>query len=339
MKKSIFIFPLLVLLYSCTTQQNDSSKADEVVVVQDPLSAWNDASTKQSIISYVNAVTDSASADFVPVADRIAVFDNDGTLWCEQPAYTQLIFVLDRIREMAPSHPEWSKQQPFKAAIEGDLDGLAESGMEGLMTLLMHTHSGVTTDEFKEIVESWMKNAKHPRYNVTYDQLVYQPMIELLHYLRAHNFKTYIVSGGGVEFMRPVTDRIYGIPAEQVIGSTVKTVFEYNDGNPVIKKLPEIDFIDDKELKPVAINKIIGKKPIFAAGNSDGDLAMLQWSASSDHKSLQLYVHHTDSVREYAYDRNSHVGKLDKGLDQALNDGWAVADMEKDWKRVFSFEK
>ncbi|MEN8186674.1 MAG: HAD family hydrolase [Bacteroidota bacterium] len=307
-------------------------------IKKDPLPSWNDTSAKKEIIAYVNTVTNKNNSGFIPVNDRIATFDNDGTLWSEQPAYFQLFFAIDRIKAMAPQHPEWKNEQPFKAVLENDMEALKKSGMEGLLKLVMASHVGVTTAEFENIVKNWVKTAKHPTKKVTYDKLVFQPMLELLNYLRANNFKTYIVSGGGIDFMRAIVTEVYGIPAEQIIGSRVKTEWDYNNGNPVIKRLPELDFNDDKEGKPINIHNIIGKKPVFAAGNSDGDLQMLQWTASNKFKNFMLYVHHTDAVREWAYDRDSHIGKFDKGLDQALKDNWTIVDMKNDWKVIYPIE-
>ncbi len=308
---------------------------DEII---DPLPSWNESDTKQAIVAYVNDVTTEGNANFIPVSERISTFDNDGNLWAEQPVYFQLYFVLDRIKEMAKDHPEWKDQQPFKAVLENDLETIKKSGMKGIGQLLMTTHAGNTTEEFNATVKDWITTAKHPTKNVGYDELVYQPMLELLSYLRANDFKTFIVSGGGVDFMRAFVSPVYGIPSEQIIGSRIKTEFDYNNGNPVIKRLAEIDFVDDKEGKPLNIQKIIGKKPVFASGNSDGDLPMLQWTASNTHKSFMLYLHHTDAVREWAYDRDSHIGKLDKGLDEANEKGWTVIDMKNDWKVVYPFE-
>jgi len=319
-------------------KENSLSQTVEDIVL-DPLPSWNDVQSKNEIVAYVKSVTDSNSADFIPIADRIATFDNDGNLWSEQPAYFQLFFAIDRVKAMAVDHPEWKETQPFKAVLEDDMETIKKSGMKGIGILLMTTHAGNTTKEFDAIVKNWIATAKHPTKNVTYDKLVYQPMLELLQYLRANDFKTYIVSGGGVDFMRAFVTEIYGIPEEQIIGSRIKTEFDYNNGSPVIKRLAELDFIDDKDGKPLNIQKIIGKKPVFSSGNSDGDLQMMQWTASNKHKSFMLYVHHTDSEREWAYDRDSHIGKLDKGLDQALKDGWTVIDMKKDWKVIYPFEK
>lgn len=335
----IFLVSFFFLTINCKEEnkENPLSKTVETVV-SDPLPSWNETSTKKEIIAYVDAVTDKNNPSFIPIADRIGTFDNDGNLWSEQPAYFQLFFAIDRVKAMAPDHPEWKNEQPFRAVLENDMEELAKQGEHGLLQLVMATHSGNTTVEFEKDVQEWIKTAKHPTKNVTYDQLVYQPMLELLQYLRANDFKTYVVSGGGVDFMRAFITEIYGIPEEQIIGSRIKTEFDYNDGNPVIKRLPAIDFINDKEGKPLNIQKIIGKKPVFASGNSDGDLQMMQWAASNKYKSFMLYVHHTDGEREWAYDRESHIGKLDKGLDQAVKDGWTVIDMKKDWKVIYPFE-
>ena len=334
---------LLISIYltSCTNQadQNNKTVSNVSEAHIDPLPSWNNTSTKKEILAYVDAVTDKHHPNFIPARDRIATFDNDGNLWSEQPAYFQLYFAIDRVKIMAPNHPEWANEQPFKAVLENDMEALVKQGEHGLLKLVMVTHAGNTTDEFEASVKAWVKTAKHPTKNVTYDKLVYQPMLELLSYLRANDFKTYIVSGGGVDFMRAFVTQIYGIPEEQILGSRIKTEFDYNDGKPVIKRLPELEFIDDKEGKPLNIQKIIGKKPVFASGNSDGDLQMLQWTASNSYKSFMLYLHHTDAEREWAYDRESHIGKLDKGLDQAIKDGWTVIDMKQDWKVVFAFNE
>jgi len=301
----------------------------------DPLASWREGPAKAAIVDFVTRVTTDGSPDFIPPADRIATFDNDGTLWTEQPMYVQLAFALDRIRELAPQHPEWRDRQPFKAAREGDLKTLAAGGERLVVELITATHAGMTTDEFAAIVRNWLASARHPRFNRPYTELVYQPMLELLSYLRANGFKTYIVSGGGVEFMRPWTERIYGIPAEQVIGSTIATEFEMRDGKPALVRLPQIDFIDDKAGKPVAINKFIGKKPVFVAGNSDGDLQMLQWATAEAGLRFGLIVHHTDAVREYAYDRDTPFGRLVTALELAEKNGWVVADMKESWREIY----
>lgn len=330
----LFIFFTLV---SCKqeTKIKNNNEAKLEISETDPLPSWNEVDSKNNIIAYVNDVTNKESENFIPIIDRIATFDNDGNLWSEQPAYFQLFFAIDRVKAMAVDHPEWKDQQPFKAVLENDMEELKKQGEHGLIQLVMATHSGNTTEEFETDVKDWIASAKHPTKNVSYDQLVYQPMLELLQYLRANNFKTYIVSGGGVDFMRAFVTEIYGIPKEQILGSRIKTEFDYNNGKPVIRRLPTLDFIDDKEGKPLNIQKIIGKKPVFASGNSDGDLQMMQWTASNKYNSFMLYVHHTDSIREWAYDRESHIGKLDKGLDQANKDGWTVIDMKNDWKVIY----
>lgn len=301
----------------------------------DPLPSWNEGLAKKAILSFVASITTIGGPDYVRVEDRIATFDNDGTLWVEQPIYTQFAFALDRVKSLAPRHPEWKDSQPFKAVLQGDTKSLEATGEKGLVELMMASHVGMTTDEFSEIVTNWLRAAKHPRFDRPYTQCVYQPMLELLTYLRTNAFKTYIVSGGGVEFMRPWVQDVYGVSPEQVVGSSVKTKFEIRDNQPVLVRLPEVDFINDKGGKPVGINKFIGRRPLAAFGNSDGDLEMLQWTASGSGKRLMLIVHHTDSDREYAYDRKSSVGTLDKALDQATARGWIVVDMKRDWKVIF----
>ena len=304
----------------------------------DALPSWNEGATKQAILNFVSAVTREGSTDFVPPAERIATFDNDGTLWVEHPMYTQLAFALDRVKALVPLHPEWKNTQPFKAALEGDMKTLAESGEHGLAELVMATHAGMTNEEFQKIVIDWFATARHPRFKRPYTELSYQPMIELLAYLRANGFKTFIVSGGGIEFMRPWTERVYGVPPEQVVGSSIKTQFQMRDGRPELFRLPEMNFIDDNVGKPVGINEFIGRRPIAAFGNSDGNLQMLQWTTMAGGRSLGLIVHHTDAVREYAYDRDTPFGRLDKALDAAAMNKWTVVDMKNDWKRIFAFE-
>jgi len=307
--------------------------------IDDPLPSWREGASKQAITRFVKNVSTAGGPGFVPPAQRVAVFDNDGTLWAEKPMYFQLAFTLDRIKVLATMHPEWKNKQPFKAVLEGDLNTVLASGEHALLELIMVTHAGNTTEEFSQIVEDWLATAKHPKTGRPYTDMVYQPMLELLAYLRANGFKTYIVSGGGIEFMRPWTERVYGIPPEQVIGSSIKTKFELRDGKPVLVRLPEINFIDDKAGKPVGINSHIGRRPLAAFGNSDGDLQMLQWTAAGSGERFCLYVHHTDADREWAYDRNSSIGRLDQGLDEAQARGWTVVDMKRDWKRIFPFER
>jgi phosphoglycolate phosphatase-like HAD superfamily hydrolase len=300
----------------------------------DALPSWNDGAAKSAIVGFVEAVITDGGPDYVPPDERIAAFDNDGTLWVEQPYYTLLAFALDRIRALAPEHPEWREQQPFKAVLENDLEALKASGIKGVMQLVMASHAGMTTEEFETIVEDWIGSSEHPKFARPYTELVYQPMLELLAYLRDNGFKTFIVSGGGVEFMRPWTEQVYGIPPEQVVGSTILTEFALRDDVPVLVRRPEMDFLDDKEGKPVAINKFVGRQPIFAAGNSDGDLQMLQWTTGTEGRRLGLIVHHDDAEREYAYDGYSHVGHLDEALDQAEARGWVVVSMKSDWNTV-----
>ncbi len=303
-----------------------------------PLPSWNEGSARQSILDFVAAVTREGSPDFVPVQQRIATFDNDGTLWVEHPMYTQLVFALDRVRALAPQHPEWKDAQPFKAAIEGDMRTLAASGERGLLVLVMATHAGMSTREFETIVREWIATARDPRWKRPYTELVYLPMIELLGFLRANGFKTFIVSGGGIEFMRPWAEPVYGVPPDQVVGSSIKTKFEMRDGKPELLRLPEVDFIDDGPGKPVGINEHIGQRPIAAFGNSDGDLEMLQWATKGEGRRFGLIVHHTDGEREYAYDRQTHFGHLEKALEVAPANDWTVVSMKDDWKRIFAFQ-
>jgi phosphoglycolate phosphatase-like HAD superfamily hydrolase len=301
----------------------------------DILPSWNDTASKKAIVSFVDRVSEDGTPDFVPPAERIATFDNDGTLWSEQPMYVQLAFILDRVKELAPQHPEWNTTQPYKGVLEGNMKAVAAAGEKGLVQLIASTHAGMTVDQFQKIVTDWLATAQNPKYKRPYTECVYQPMLELLAYLRANGFKTYIVSGGGVEFMRPWVEKVYGIPPEQVVGSTIKTKFEMVNGKPELLRLPEVNFIDDNVGKPVGINQFIGRRPIAAFGNSDGDLQMLQWTAGGDGPRLMLLVHHTDAAREAAYDRASSFGKLDKALDEARAKGWVVVDMEKDWNKIF----
>jgi phosphoglycolate phosphatase-like HAD superfamily hydrolase len=305
----------------------------------DPLPSWNDNAPKKAVFSFVEKVTQEGSPDFVPVAERIATFDNDGCLWSEQPMYFQAFFIFDRIKQLAPQHPEWKDKEPFASVLKGDVKAALAGGEHALVEMAMATHAGTTTEEFEKIVTDWITTAKHPKTRRLFTEMVYQPMLELLAYLRANEFKTFIVSGGGIEFMRPWAERVYGIPPEQIVGSSIKTKFELRDGKPVLVRLPEINFVDDKAGKPVGIQMHIGRRPIAAFGNSDGDLQMLQWTAGGIGACFCLYVHHTDAEREWAYDRNSSIGRLDKGLDEAQGKGWTVVDMKKDWKRVFLFDE
>jgi len=307
---------------------------------QDPLPSWNDGPNKQAIADFVGRVTRDGSPDFVAPADRIAVFDNDGTLWSEQPIYFQFAFALDRVKALAPQHPEWKTTQPFKAVLDGDLEALAASGEKGLGELVMATHTGMTTDAFAKSVSDWVATSRHPRFQRPYTDLVYQPMLELLTHLRANGFKTYIVSGGTVDFMRVFAQRVYGIPPEQVVGTTFVTKFAMQpDGTPALTIEPKVAMIDDGPGKPVGINTFIGRRPILAFGNSDGDHQMLQWTAAGTGARLMGLVHHTDSAREWSYDRRSHIGKLDKALDEATAKQWVVVDVKRDWKVIYPFQR
>ncbi|QGJ72301.1 Non-specific acid phosphatase [Planctomycetales bacterium 10988] len=300
----------------------------------DPLPSWEESPSKEAIVNFVKCATNDGCIKYIEPENRIAVFDNDGTLWSEQPAYFQLLFALDRIKAMAADHPEWKEQQPFKAVLENDREALLAAGKEGLLKIMAVTHSGMTTDEFSEIVRDWIKTAKHPTLQKPYTELIYQPMLELLDYLRANGFKTYIISGGGIDFLRVWAEEIYGIPPEQVFGSSVKVKYEERNGEPVLVRLPEINFIDDKEGKPVGIHQFIGRPPVAAFGNSDGDFEMLKWTARQEN-TLQVIIHHTDGKREFAYDRESHIGQLNEALDYANEHDWTVVDMKKDWKVIY----
>jgi len=306
----------------------------------DPLPSWNEGPAKKSIIEFVSHVSTAGGPDFVPTPERIATFDNDGTLWSEQPIYFQFAFALDRVKALAPQHPEWKTQQPFKAVLEGDQKALAASGEKGLAELIMVTHTGMTTDEFANSVAEWIRTARHPRFKRPYTDLVYQPMLELLAYLRQNGFKTFIVSGGTVEFMRVFAERIYGIPPEQVIGTSFVTKLQAGtNGAPVLMREPKIDFIDDGPGKPVGIQKFIGRRPILAFGNSDGDQQMLEWTAAGGGLRFVGLVHHTDAEREWAYDRQSEIGRLDKALDEAASRKWAIIDMKQSWKVIYPFQQ
>jgi hypothetical protein len=300
----------------------------------DPLPSWNDGEAKQSIVSFVEKVTTPGSPDFVRVPERVAVFDNDGTLWCEKPLPVQLYFALDRVKALAPQHPEWATTEPFASVLKGDPKGVMAGGERALLELLMATHAGNTSEEFEQIAKDWIAKATHPKTGKLYTDMVYQPMLEVVAYLRANGFKTFIVSGGGLEFMRAWAESVYGVPPEQVVGSSVKTKFELRDGTPVIVRLPELNFNDDKGGKPVGINQHIGRRPVAAFGNSDGDLQMLQYTGAGRGARFCLYVHHDDAAREYVYDREDTLARLDKGLDEAAAKSWTVVSMKDDWKQV-----
>jgi phosphoglycolate phosphatase-like HAD superfamily hydrolase len=311
------------------------------IASEDPLPSWNDGPTKSAIVDFVKTTTDPMSAGFVPVPERIVTFDNDGTLWTEHPMYTQLAFALDRIKEMAPQHPEWKTQQPFKAVLDNDMKALSASGEKGMVELVMASHAGMSTADFETIVTEWYATARHPRFKKPYTELVYQPMVELLEYLRANQFKTYIASGGGIEFMRPITEKVYGIPPEQVIGSSIETKFEIVNDQPVLTRLPKINFIDDKAGKPVGINRYIGRRPVAAFGNSAGDQQMLQWTQAGEGPRLMMLVFHDDAEREYAYGPadglpDTPFGTFPQALmDLAEKNGWHVISMKNDWKQIF----
>jgi phosphoglycolate phosphatase-like HAD superfamily hydrolase len=319
-------------------EQSKTAKATEMLVAKDRLPSWNDGPAKKSIIDFVEKTTKEGSADFVPVADRIACFDNDGTLWSEQPMYFQLAFAIDRIKAMAPQHPEW-KTTPFQALLAGDMKTVMAGGEKSIMEIVMATHAGMTTDEFTKTVKDWMATATHPKTGKHYNEMIYQPMVELLNYLRENGYKTFIVSGGGVDFMRPWVEQAYGIPPDQVIGSSGKVKYDTTKGQPLLIKLPEINFIDDKGGKPVGIHQYIGKRPVFTAGNSDGDYDMLQYTTTGSGPRFGMIIHHTDAVREWAYDRQSHIGNLQKGLDDAAKYNWLIVDMKADWKKIYPFDK
>jgi phosphoglycolate phosphatase-like HAD superfamily hydrolase len=326
------------LVAGCATVFASLLLSSALAFAADALSSWNDGATKQAIIGFVTSVTQTGSKQFVPAEDRVAVFDNDGTLWTEQPIYFQFAFMLDRVKALAPKHPEWKHKEPFRSILAGDMAGLAKSGEKGMIEVGMETHAGMTSEQFTGIVRDWFAASKHPRFGRPYDEITFLPMRELLDYLRANGFKTYIVSGGGIEFMRPVAEKMYGIPPEQVIGSYITTKYALRDGKPVLQRERAIGFVDDGPGKPVGINTFIDRRPIFVAGNSDGDYEMLRWVTAGDGPRLGIIVHHTDETREYAYDRRSHVGRLNKALTEAPERGWVVVDMKADWKRVFSFE-
>ncbi len=330
---------LIVLATACSRQQPTTTgagaAAERAAAPADPLPSWNAGASKTAIVDFVTAVTTEGGPQFVPVAERIATFDNDGTLWSEQPIYFQLQFVLDRVKAMAADHPVWKTTQPYKAVLDGDMKTLMASGEKGVLELMAATHTGMTVEEFTKIVSDWAVTARHPKTGRPFTEMVYQPMLEVLSYLRANGFKTYIVSGGGVEFMRPWTERVYGVPPEQVVGSRGKLKYEVRDGVPVLVKLPAIDLIDDKEGKPVGIAQVIGRRPIAAFGNSDGDFQMLEYSTTGTGRRFGLIVHHTDAEREWAYDRASHIGRLERGLDEAPKRGWVVVDMKQDWKVIY----
>lgn len=310
-----------------------------VYAASDPLPSWNDTAAKQKIIQFVEQTTNPDSKQFVPVSDRVATFDNDGTLWAEQPAYFQLYFTFARVKALAPQHPEWKTEQPFAALLAGDTKKVMESGVPGLLKLVMATHSGMTNEEFKGLVKAWLVESKHPTTNKNYVDMTYQPMLELLTYFQVHDFKTYIVSAGGVEFMRAWAPAVYNIPVDQIIGSSVETEYKVVNGEPQVVRVPKVNVINDGPAKPISIAQVIGQRPIAAFGNSDGDREMLEWTMAGSGLRLAGLIHHTDAKREWAYDKNSHIGQLDKALTQAQKNNWLVVDMKNDWNTVFRTQK
>jgi len=341
MKKNLPLFVLIFLALSCAEKAVDTPPAVPISKPEKPLQSWNEGSSKQAILNFVAKTTQEGSPDFVPIADRIACFDNDGTLWGEQPMYFQLAYAIDFIKKEASKHPEWNSKEPFKRLLEGDIKSVLAGGEHAIIQLVMASHTGMTTEQFDQSVKDWIGTAKHPVSQQPYTQMVYKPMLELLDYLRANGFKTFIVSGGGVDFLRVWAEEVYGIPPYQIVGSTVKVNYQVaEDGIPSLFKLPEINFIDDKEGKPAGIYHHIGKRPVFTAGNSDGDYAMLEWtSTGTGYPRFGMIVHHTDSAREVSYDRNSSIGRLEKGLDDAAKFSWLIVDMKNDWNKIFAFEK
>ncbi len=339
---STALVALCCLLASCNAAPQETpapaAPAPPAAAPTDPLPSWNDGPAKKAIVDFVGRTTTANGVDFVAPAERIAVFDNDGTLWSEQPIYFQVAFALDRIKAMAPAHPEWKSKQPFKGVLEGDMKAVMATE-HGLAQIMAATHAGNTTEEFASIVADWIGSATHPTSKRRYDEMIFQPMLEVMAYLRANGYKTFIVSGGGIEFMRPWVERVYGIPPEQVVGSRAKVKYEVRDGIPVLVRLAEIDFIDDKAGKPVGIHQVIGRRPTMAFGNSDGDFEMLEWTTSAKGPRLGVIVHHTDAGREWAYDRESHIGQLVRGLDEGPKRGWVIVDMKKEWKVIYPFQR
>jgi phosphoglycolate phosphatase-like HAD superfamily hydrolase len=332
-EKIVVVLLVLIGLNSSPAIGAEQAKSDS-------LPSWNEGASKKSIVDFVARVTREGGPDYVKPEERIATFDHDGTLWAEQPMYFQIAFAMDRVKALAPKHPDWKNKQPFKAVFDNDTKALALLGETGFLKIIAATHTGMTTDEFNKIVADWIATTRHPRFNRLYTELVYQPMLELLNFVRANGFKTFIVSGGGVEFMRVFTERIYGIPPEQIVGSSGVVRFQLRpDGKPVLLKESKIEFVDDGPGKPAGINRFIGRRPIFAFGNSDGDQQMLEWTAAGNGARFMGLVHHTDAEREWAYDRKSYVGRLDKALDEANAKGWTVVSMKTDWKKIFPFEQ
>ncbi len=336
-----FILLALFALYACSPNQGDApaeTEIPEALSQTDPLPSWNDGTSKEAIMSFVTEASSEGAAGYILPENRIAVFDNDGTLWSEQPYYFQLQYAIDFIKENSPEHPEWSSSENVQHILDGDLQSFFEGGEHALLEVVMLSHSGMTSDEFSESVRKWLATAQHPKTGQPYNQMIFQPMLELLDYLRANDFKTFIVSGGGIDFLRVWGEEAYGIPPYQVVGSSIKAKYDASGDEPVIIKVPEINFIDDKEGKPVGIHQHIGKRPVMAVGNSDGDYAMLQYATTGQGPRLGVLIHHTDSIREYAYDRQSAIGNLVRGLDDASANGWLIVDMAEDWVHVYPFE-
>jgi phosphoserine phosphatase len=337
---SLLIIVLTGFMVSCHQQQKIVSQKTETVAATNPLPSWNDGPAKKSIIDFVKRTTKEGSAGFIPAGDRIACFDNDGTLWSEQPMYFEVDFMADRVKALAAQHPEWKEEQPFKAVLEGDMKTALAGGNKAYLELLLATHAGTTTEEFDKIVKDWFATAKHPVSHRPYTEMVFQPMLELLTFLRANGYRTYIVTGGEIDFMRPWTEQVYGIPPEQVVGTSLEIKYEMRDSVPAIIILPELNFNNDKAGKPVGIQQSIGHRPVFAAGNSDGDYEMLQWTTTATgYPRFGMIVHHTDSTREWSYDRTSSIGRLEKGLDDAAKYNWLIVDMKNDWRVIYPFEK
>jgi len=338
MKKAPLLLALAFMLAACTQQAREESNTE--VEISDPLPSWNDGPSKKSIVDFVTNTTTEGSAGFIPVTDRIACFDNDGTLWSEQPLYFQFFHALDRVKELAPQHPEWKTKEPFSFILKGDMKSALAGGEKALMQVIAATQTGMSSEEFDLQVKQWLKTAKHPKSNRPYNEMIYQPMVELLNYLRANNFKTFIVSGGEEGFMNAWAEQAYGIPPEQTVGTAMKTVYEVQNDTPRLMRLPELAFMDDGKGKPVGIQNQIGKRPVFTAGNSDGDYEMLQWTTTgTGYPRFGMIVHHTDSIREWKYDRGSHIGRLERGLDDASKYNWIVVDMKEDWNKIYPFEK
>lgn len=338
MKKLFSILFLYLFVFACNQKQIETISHDNLSN-QDPLPSWNDGPVKQAIFDFLEKTTKEGSHEFISEEDRIAVFDNDGTLWSEQPMYFQLAYAIDFVKAEAPNHPEWEGKEPFESLLEGNMGKLMAGGEKALLQLVMASHAGMDTDEFTKSIEEWLSNSTHPKTGKPYQQMIFQPMVELLELLRSKGYQTFIVSGGGIDFMRVWAEKAYGIPPYQIVGSSIKAKYEVENGKPKIAKLPELNFIDDKEGKPVGIHQHIGKRPVFAAGNSDGDYQMLEYTTTGPGLRFGMIIHHTDSIREYQYDRGSSIGKLEKGLDDAAKFNWLIVDMKNDWNKIFAFEK